>query len=232
MKVRRVILISLLFSLGFFQITNAKAGLIIMDTADTTENRAPLFPGGDYALIDFLQSYLDYPEPALMAQLQGKVVVKLVIKADGTPSSFQVVKDIGSGCGEEAIRILSLMPNWTPAYSNGVAVDSAIYIPVQFKMVNSPAKFPGGSKALQDFISTMLIIPQEIRTKSLHGKIEMALFLTAEGNITHSEIIYNSLEMPSAEKAALDVVALMPKWIPKTVGQNKVASKTYITIEF
>ena len=65
MKVRRVILICLLFSLGIFQITNAKVGLIIMDTADTTADRAALFPGGDYALIDFLQSYLDYPEPAL-----------------------------------------------------------------------------------------------------------------------------------------------------------------------
>ncbi len=192
----------------------------------------PQFPGGTQALFEFIQSRIVYPDFALINNIQGNCIVELTVKADGSLSSFGIIKDIGGGCGDESVRVLSLMPNWIPAYAKAIPVDSTIMIPVKFKIEDKPASFPGGTVALQDFIHTMFIIPQDIQSKGLHGKVELALFISPEGTITYTETIYNSLEMPSAEKAAKDVIDLMPKWKPKIQGNNKVSAKTFITFQF
>lgn len=213
--------------------SNIVVGTLSVDTNSSpiSDNR-PEFPGGIQELFDFIQSRIVYPDFALNNYIQGNCIVKFLVKADGSLSSFSVLKDIGGGCGDESMRVLSLMPNWIPAYRNAIPVDSTMVLPVKFKIEDCPASFPGGTRALQEFISTMIIIPQDIKSKGLQGKVELALFISTEGNITHTEIIYNSLDMPSAEKAAKDVISLMPKWRPKIQGNNKVATKTFITFQF
>ncbi len=195
------------------------------------DNR-PQFQGGTQALFEFIQSHMIYPDSALESNIQGMCVVKFLVKADGTLASFSIMKDIGGGCGDEALRIIASMPNWIPAYRSAMPVDSTMFLPVRFKIEDAPPSFPGGFKALQNFISAMIIVPQDIKSKGLQGKVELALYISADGEISHTETLYNSLELPSAEKAAKDVIALMPKWIPKIEGNRKIATKTFITFQF
>ena len=63
-------------------------------------------------------------------KLKGKVYVKFVIEADGNLSNFKVLRDIGYGTTEEAIRVLKLSPKWTPGKVNGEPVRTQYGLPI------------------------------------------------------------------------------------------------------
>jgi TonB family protein len=94
----------------------------------------PQFPGGQTALLKFFSDNLVYPDSALAKKISGKVVIQFVINTDGGTTNLKVVRGIGSGCDEEAIRIASTMPNWIPAEENGQKFAVKYTIPVSFKL--------------------------------------------------------------------------------------------------
>ncbi|MBI1225225.1 MAG: TonB family protein [Bacteroidetes bacterium] len=107
----------------------------------------PLFPGceseTDKKLLNecsknkfekfFLDNY-EYPAIAKANRIQGVVYVKFVVEKDGTISDPTVVRDIGAGCGEEAVRVVKLMPNWIPGKQRGVPVRVQMTMPVTFRL--------------------------------------------------------------------------------------------------
>jgi TonB family protein len=96
--------------------------------------KLPMFPGGEQALYMFIGKNLTYPEAARKAAIQGTVAVKFVIEKDGSVSNIQIVRDIGSGCGEAAINMIKAMPKWTPGEYQGQVVRTAFMLPVRFKL--------------------------------------------------------------------------------------------------
>lgn len=90
--------------------------------------------GGYAAFYEFLNSNLRYPKDALRDKVEGKVFVQFVIEKDGTLTNFKVMKGIGSGCDEEAIRVLQTVPNWTPGKQRGNNVRVYRTIPIIFKL--------------------------------------------------------------------------------------------------
>lgn len=92
--------------------------------------------GGYAAFYTFLGENLDYPKDALKNRVEGKVFVKFVIEKDGRLTNFQVLKGIGSGCDEEAIRVLTTVPNWEPGKQRGRNVRVYRTIPIIFKLAN------------------------------------------------------------------------------------------------
>lgn len=96
----------------------------------------PEFRGGQKALAMFLSSRLKYPSKARENKIKGKVYVGLVIEKNGSLSDFKVIRGIGSGCDEEAIRVLKLSPNWKPGYVKGFPVRTSYIIPVNFQLLN------------------------------------------------------------------------------------------------
>jgi protein TonB len=90
--------------------------------------------GGYAAFYQFLNSNLRYPKDALRDKVEGKVFVQFVIEKNGTLTNFKVMKGIGSGCDEEAIRVLQTVPNWVPGRQRGNNVRVYRTIPIIFKM--------------------------------------------------------------------------------------------------
>lgn len=90
------------------------------------------FPGGADSLVAFIKRNLVYPEEALNNHIQGRVYVSFCIEKDGNISSIKVLRDIGGGCGAEAVRIVKMMPKWKPAKQNGRVVRSQYNMPIQF----------------------------------------------------------------------------------------------------
>lgn len=70
----------------------------------------PEFPGGMHALGQYLAKNLRYPKEARQNRIQGKVFVQFVISSTGTVHDLRVLKGIGGGCDEEAVRVVSQMP--------------------------------------------------------------------------------------------------------------------------
>lgn len=88
------------------------------------------FPGGQQALMDYLQHHLHYPEDS---SIVGTVVVSFVVEVDGSLSNFRLLRDIGGGCGQEALRVIKAMPKWIPGKNKGHAVRSWYSLPILFE---------------------------------------------------------------------------------------------------
>ncbi|MEM7660018.1 MAG: energy transducer TonB [Bacteroidota bacterium] len=95
----------------------------------------PSYPGGEAALYQFLSSQIRYPPEALQTQVEGKVFVRFVIGNDGAISQVKVVKGIGYGCDEEAIRVVKMMPHWIPGEEKGQKVPVYSSLAVNFKFL-------------------------------------------------------------------------------------------------
>lgn len=88
-------------------------------------------------MMKFVHSELKYPEEAKKARIEGKVFIAFVVKADGTMADFKLVKDIGGGCGEEALRVVKLIGEkykWVAGKQRGRAVDIQYNFPVKFQL--------------------------------------------------------------------------------------------------
>ncbi len=96
-------------------------------------DQMPDFPGGQDALARYLQAQLQYPTEARNNRIEGSVQVRFVIESDGSIAKPEVIKGIGFGCDEEAIRLISQMPKWNPGKigKNTVPVYKALTIQFQ-----------------------------------------------------------------------------------------------------
>lgn len=94
----------------------------------------PTFPGGETAWVKFIRSNLTYPAKARRMGVEGKVFVKCVIERDGTVSHTEVIKGVGAGCDEEALRVIRLSPPWIPGKQRGKPVRVIYTFPVTFKL--------------------------------------------------------------------------------------------------
>jgi TonB family protein len=92
----------------------------------------PSFPGGSSELTKFLDSNVKYPIIAKENYIEGKVMVKLLINSDGSISDITILKGLGAGCDEEAIRVIKLMPKWNPGLERGKPVKTSIVFSVKF----------------------------------------------------------------------------------------------------
>lgn len=99
-----------------------------------TLERMPEFAGGLAGWAKYLQRNLRYPERAVESETQGRVVVSFVVETDGSLSHVHVISGIGSGCDEEALRVLKKAPNWTPGIQNGHPVRVQYTLPIAFRL--------------------------------------------------------------------------------------------------
>lgn len=79
----------------------------------------PVFPGGSEELYRFIKENYKIPETA---GLKGKIYITFIIEKDGSLSDIKVIRDLKHGTGEEAIRVLKIVPHWIPGKQNGKAV--------------------------------------------------------------------------------------------------------------
>ena len=94
----------------------------------------PEYPGGMEAMYKFLSDNIHYPEKAKEEGIEGRVYVNFVVEADGRLSDIKVLRGIGGGCDEEAVRVVEAMPRWKPGRHHGKAVRVHFNLPIVFKL--------------------------------------------------------------------------------------------------
>lgn len=92
----------------------------------------PEFEGGMKGWAKFLQRNLRYPDMASEQGISGKVFVSFVVEKDGSVSEVTLVKGIGGGCDEEALRVIKKSPRWKPGQQNGKSVRVRYNMPLSF----------------------------------------------------------------------------------------------------
>ncbi len=94
----------------------------------------PSFPGGQEKMSEYIAANLRYPKQAIENGIRGKVICSMVINKEGMVTDVKVLKGIGGGCDEEALRVLRAMPRWKPGKYQGKPANVFMNIPINFEL--------------------------------------------------------------------------------------------------
>ena len=100
----------------------------------TVVESMPEFPGGMGELMKFLAQNIKYPPLAKESGIQGRVFINFVVEPTGAISNVKILRGIGGGCDEEAVRVVESMPKWKPGKQRGKNVRVSYNLPVKFTL--------------------------------------------------------------------------------------------------
>ena len=107
---------------------------IVNDNTIVIAETQASFPGGMQAWGQFLNDNLKYPKMAKRAGIEGKVFLNFVVDKEGNISDIEIVRGIGAGCDDEAIRVLKMAPKWNPGLQRGNPVKSRMSLFIHFDL--------------------------------------------------------------------------------------------------
>lgn len=100
----------------------------------TVVEEMPSFPGGEEKLFDYIRKNVKYPRVASENGITGRVYLTFVVDKEGKIRDVRVLRGIGGGCDEEAIRVVKSMPDWKPGRQNGRSVQVQYNLPINFNL--------------------------------------------------------------------------------------------------
>lgn len=100
----------------------------------TVVESMPEFKGGVAMMYKYLGENIEYPQIAKESGIQGRVFVTFVVEKDGSVTDVKVLRGIGGGCDEEAVRVVKSMPKWNPGKQRGKPVRVQYNLPVKFTL--------------------------------------------------------------------------------------------------
>ncbi len=182
----------------------------------------PVYPGGMAKLYDFLSRNIRYPEEAKQKKIQGKVFVSFVVNTDGSIDRIRVLKGIGAGCDEEAVRVMSVMPNWIPGKQSGRPVAVQYNLPIDFKLSDkvglnqSPSSETRvGYSAMDSMIAPMSTTFQMTDRVRLPGDNEKALTFELYDRDKNVVYILDGREISKAEMSKLNPASIQSMTVLK-----------------
>ncbi len=220
----------------------------------TTEER---YECAEKSMLNFIYSNIVYPDSARVHGTEGRVVLQFVVTKNGQVTDPTILKDIGDGCGDEALRVLKLMREqnviWKPGLKDGQPVSVKYTLPIKFKIqeytppppftilngdsiyleLETGIEFQGGEKALKIFLATETMYPDSGLDSCLMGSMKSDLIIKKDGSVQLLESVdYSNL----GTDFLFEVIKLIPKtdgkWTPATYEGKPVTSVYPIRIEF
>lgn len=244
-------LVSVYFTLPVIFALNENAGnKNIMNTPDEDTpqifvEQMPEYPGGKDAMMKFLKDNIKYPEEAKKKGIEGKVVLQFVVDKSGKLSNIKIIRSLGGGCDEEAIRVVSSMPTWKPGFHNGKQVSVFYTLPMIFELDENVNRkevimvkidsydFPEGKELWNSFLKSNLKLPKSSGNQKNPVNVLVIFELHKTGNISNIRIFMPKEENKAFENEAIRLVGLYNKWKPSSVGDESVTSKDVIvSIDF
>ena len=202
----------------------------------------PQFPGGEVALMKYIQSHLQYPEGT---DVEGKVIAQFVVKSDGSIGEVKIVRSVETALDNEAVRIIKSLPKFTPGRQNGKAVAVWYTLPVTFKhsegevstrdvyerihfdaprdtvvyhSVEQMPRFPGGEAALMKYIQSHLRYPEET---DVEGSVVVQFVVQSNGSIGEVKVV-RTLDK-ALDNEAVKLIKSLPKFTPGRQNGQAVA---------
>jgi TonB family protein len=128
--------ILLLLIPGFHGVGQTKSpGRNLPDTIYNIVEKMPLFPGGQPALLKYLGDNIRYPQQSKNQSISGTVYLSFIVSSTGEIKNVSVLRGISNDIDEEAIRVVTAMPEWIPGEHEGRKVDVRYNLPVKFILV-------------------------------------------------------------------------------------------------
>lgn len=199
------------------------------------------FPGGETALLKYLQENIKYPPKAVKDSIQGRVVVQFLIDPQGCVGEVKVARSVSEDLDAEAVRVVKTLPKFVPGRMYGKAVSVWYTLPVTFKLqgklepakpkdVEVKAKFPGGEDALAQFLKDHIKYPPKATKKRIQGRVDVEFMVDKTGKV-HDVRVVGSVDK-DLDKEALRVCRLLPDFIPASVNGEPVEVLFKLPIKF
>ena len=168
-------------------ITDIKIKKTDTDTIYNVVEVAPEFPGGMDKMASYLSENIKYPEEAKEKGVSGRVFISFVIEKDGLVTDVKVMRSIGGGCDEEAVRVVKAMPKWKPGLQKGKPVRVSYVLPIFFKLDDNVkdkglagTSWEGTGKGTKDKVNYTMHMTMEIES-STAGYFVMSLTSEKKG---------------------------------------------------
>lgn len=220
----------------------------------------PEFPGGMDQMANYLSENIKYPEEAKDKGISGRVFISFVIEKDGSVSSAKVMRGVGGGCDEEALRVVNAMPKWKPGLMKGKPVRVSYMLPINFKLdpkdesseekvekaleslkpdkdgvwpiAETMPEFPGGANALQKYVQDNLIVPENYQEANATYRVFVQFVVAEDGSVTKAELLKPEPSKQDLNDEAVRVVKAMPKWKPGTVDGKPVKVRYMLPVTY
>ena len=206
------------------------------------------FPGGQQALMTWLSQNMHYPEEAVEANAQGRVLVGFIINQDGSIDEVKVVRSVHPALDEEAMRVVKSMPKWTPGKKDGKIVRVSYTLPITFRMAEDTEKkqsdtsaengtneqgpsFPGGINEMSNWLSKNMKYPVEAQENGIQGVARVSFYVETDGSLEEVKIEKSS-GSDILDKEAVRVVKSMPAWQPAQRDGNPVRARAFVPLSF
>ncbi len=185
------------FALTTFPLHTASAQKTGTDKPYQYVENMPAYKDGSKELMTFLASNIQYPDAAKANGLEGLVVAQFIVETDGSVKDVKVVRGLGQGTDEEAIRVIKMTSgHWTPGTQNDKAVRVIFTLPIKFTLsdseraasadvANQMPQFKGGPEALQKTISGYLQLPEEAKEENLNARVVVKFYVEKDGTVSN-----------------------------------------------
>ena len=131
----QLLLIFVLFSLLTSHEVYAQEGPVV----DFCENE-PEFPGGEEAMMKFIQNNIEYPKASVAKGEQGIVYFQFIIYKDGHIDGIKIMRGVCDNLNKEAMRVIALMPNWKAGEQKGKKMNVRYTLPINFRLTDGKEK--------------------------------------------------------------------------------------------
>lgn len=115
---------------GYKYIRSTKENTSVLEVVE----QMPSFPGGDEELLKYLSDNIRYPIIAQKNGIQGKVILRFVVRENGTIGKVEILRSLDPACDKESIRVIKSMPRWISGKQNGISVPVWYTIPISFRL--------------------------------------------------------------------------------------------------
>nr|WP_068887733.1 TonB family protein [Pedobacter panaciterrae] len=218
-------------------------------------DQQPSFPGGMQQFYEYLKKSVKYPQEAQKNRIEGKVYLSFIVETDGELSDITVMRGVGSGLDEEAVRVIKESPKWIPGVQNNKKVRVKYNIPIAFHLspqqansgntqtapqnnekvfdfvsLETQPSFPGGMEKFYEFLKKTVKYPKEAQDKNIQGKVFVSMVVEKDGTLT--DIKVDRKLGGGTDEEAVRVLKASPKWVPGVQQGQKVRVKYNIPISF
>ncbi|MDD3239846.1 MAG: energy transducer TonB, partial [Lachnospira sp.] len=248
--------------------SSAEASYAVQGRDSISENQGHIYinpeiapvwkKGGTAGMYKFINENLCYPEELRKKKIEGKVFVRFVVEKDGSITNAKVVRSLHPLADKEALRVIRMMPPWTPGSLDGKSAKSYFVIPINFiiedsksntlnasqrkKRVarkqkslyddpeNRPSWKEGGSKGLYNFVKKNLYCSGEFVKEKTLKELTVSFMVQKDGSLADVRVVH-SLN-PLLDKEALRVISMMPLWTPALYNGKPVDCRFVLPISF
>jgi TonB family protein len=236
------------------------SALLLFTVSASAQNNEPTSPSRVYAYVDqmpkagydynkYLNGHIHYPDTARKHKIQGRVIIKFIVNEDGSISDCQVMRGIGGGCDDEALRVVRSFPRWKPGLQDGKPVKVYFTLPIVFKLdekgdanslyTASPQntgttqqvyayvdKMPQAGYDYNEYIARNINYPDAAQKNKVEGRVIIKFIVNEDGSISDGMVVRGIGS--GCDDEAIRVIQKMPTWKPGS--QNGKAVKVYYTM--